>query len=235
MLALFPSRTDSKTVSRQGPPTEPPEAEPPEPPEAKPPEAGSPSETEPPMKLIVGLGNPGSEYARTRHNAGFLVVDRLAEKRGLTGAKSKFHAGVLEGRLAGEKVMLMQPTTYMNRSGLSVGEAASFYKLEPSDVMVIVDDVALPVGRIRLRKSGSTGGHNGLADVARVLGTSSYPRLRIGIDPPGRAPQKDYVLGKFTDEQQKQLDPALDRACEAIECWIAEGIDKAMSLYNAER
>lgn len=186
------------------------------------------------MKLIVGLGNPGSEYAKTRHNAGFMVVERLADKLGLSGAKTKFHAGVLEGRLAGEKVMLMQPTTYMNRSGLSVGEAVSFYKLEPSDVLVIVDDVALPCGRIRLRKSGSAGGHNGLSDVARVLGTSSYPRLRIGIDPPGRAPQKDYVLGRFTEEQRKALDPALDRACEAIECWIAEGIDKAMSVYNAE-
>ena len=187
----------------------------------------------PPMKLIVGLGNPGPEYAQTRHNAGFMVVERLANRLGLSGAKTKFHAGVLEGRMAGEKVVLMQPMTYMNRSGLAVGEAASFFKLEPSDVLVVVDEVQLPVGRIRLRACGSAGGHNGLTDIQRALGTTAYPRLRVGIDPPGRAPQVDYVLGRFTEEQRQALDPALDKACDAIECWAAEGIEKAMSLHNA--
>ena len=186
------------------------------------------------MKLIAGLGNPGPEYAQTRHNAGFMVVERLAHRLGLSGAKSKFHAGVLEGRMAGDKVVLMQPVTYMNRSGLAVGEASQFYKLDPADVLVIVDDAALPCGRIRLRASGSPGGHNGLSDIARVLATNDYPRLRVGIDPPGRAPQKDYVLGKFSKEQADAIDPALDRACDAIACWIEEGIEKAMSLYNAE-
>src|ERR1041385_4126537 len=136
------------------------------------------------MKLIVGLGNPGPEYANTRHNAGFMALDRLARKHGLWGAKTRFHAGVIEGSIAGQKVMLMQPMTYMNRSGLAVGEAARFHRLEPADVMVVVDDFALPLGSIRLRPSGSHGGHNGLADVQRALGTDGYPRLRIGVGAP---------------------------------------------------
>ncbi len=185
------------------------------------------------MKLIVGLGNPGPEYAKTRHNAGFMAVERLATRHGLAGAKHKFHAGVLEGIITDQKVMLMQPTTYMNRSGLSVGEAATFYKLPPGDLLVVVDEVALDLGTLRLRAEGSDGGHNGLADIQRVLGTAAYPRLRIGVGPQGRAPRKDFVLARFTPDQLADLDPVLNRACDAIECWLREGIDKAMSLYNA--
>lgn len=186
------------------------------------------------MKLIVGLGNPGTQYANTRHNAGFMAIDRLATRHGLSGARMKFHAGVLEGPIAGDKCVLMQPTTYMNRSGLAVAEAVRFYKLELTDLMILVDEVALPVGRIRMRASGSAGGHNGLIDVEQKLSARDYPRLRIGIDPPGRIPQVDYVLGRFTSEQRDQLDPTLDRAADAVECWIRDGIGKAMSLYNAE-
>ena len=185
------------------------------------------------MKLIVGLGNPGTEYAQTRHNAGFMVVDRLATRQKLTGAKMKFHAGVLEGNIAGEKCLLMQPVTYMNRSGLAVGEAVAFYKLDPKDLLIVVDDVALPVGRLRLRGEGSAGGHNGLIDIERALGTPAYPRLRIGIDPPGRVPQKDYVLGRFKPEQVLAIDQACDRASDCIESWIRHGLEKTMSLYNA--
>ncbi len=192
-----------------------------------------------PMKLIVGLGNPGPEYAKTRHNAGFMAVDRLAQRHGFAGPKSKFHAGVLEGAIGvgGDlhRVLLMQPTTYMNRSGLAVGEARAFYKLEPADILVLVDEAALPLGSIRLRASGSPGGHNGLKDLERALGTRDYPRLRIGIDPPpGRVPQADYVLGKFTADQLDALDPALTRACDAVETWLAEGIDAAMNRYNTK-
>lgn len=186
------------------------------------------------MKLIVGLGNPGREYDQTRHNAGFMVVDRLSSRHSLGPARAKFHAGVIEGRIAGERVMLMQPTTFMNRSGLAVGEAARFHKLEPSDVLVVVDDVALPVGTIRMRASGSAGGHNGLSDIERVLTTRDYPRLRIGIDPPGRAPQKDYVLSRFTRSQLQALEPAMDQACDAIESYLTHGIDKTMSLFNGK-
>lgn len=186
------------------------------------------------MKLIVGLGNPGSEYAKTRHNVGFMVTERLAQRHGLTGVKTKFHAGVLEGPIAGEKCVLMQPMTYMNRSGLAVGEAMRFYKLEPADLLVVVDDVALPCGTIRLRAGGSAGGHNGLADIERVLTTRQYPRLRMGIDPPPpRVRQKDWVLGRFSPEQLEALEAALEQACDAIESWIAEGVEKTMSVFNA--
>jgi PTH1 family peptidyl-tRNA hydrolase len=188
------------------------------------------------MKLIVGLGNPGKEYHETRHNAGFMVLDRLARRHGLSGAKEKFHAGVLEGRIRNEQVLLMQPTTYMNRSGLAVGEATRFYHLPNESVMVVVDDIALPVGSIRLRASGSPGGHNGLADIQRALASGEYPRLRVGIGAPmidgHKIPQREYVLGAFTAEQRKALDPALDLAAEALECWITDGLAAAMNRYN---
>jgi PTH1 family peptidyl-tRNA hydrolase len=188
------------------------------------------------MKLVVGLGNPGKEYHETRHNAGFMVLDRLARRHGLSGAKEKFHAGVLEGRIRNEQVLLMQPTTYMNRSGLAVGEATRFYRLPNESVMVVVDDIALPVGSIRLRASGSPGGHNGLADIQRALASGEYPRLRVGIGAPmidgHKIPQREYVLGAFTAEQRKALDPALDLAAQAIECWVTDGLAAAMNRYN---
>lgn len=188
------------------------------------------------MKLIVGLGNPGPEYANTRHNAGFLALERFARLHGLSGAKTRFHAGVIEGTVAGRGVMLMQPMTYMNRSGLAVGEAARFHRLEPADLMVVVDDFALPVGSIRIRGSGSHGGHNGLADVQRALGTDAYPRLRVGVGAPEvegrRISQTEHVLGRFTDDQLAALSPVLDRSCDAIECWLADGLEAAMNRFN---
>jgi PTH1 family peptidyl-tRNA hydrolase len=184
------------------------------------------------MRLIVGLGNPGTQYAMTRHNAGFMALETLAQRHGLSGAKSKFHAGVIDGRIAGQKVLLMQPMTFMNRSGLAVGEAAAFYKVPPEHVLVLVDDVALPLGSVRLRAAGSAGGHNGLSDIERALGTRDYPRLRIGIDPPGRVPQVDWVLGRFTSDQADQLAPALDAAASAAEAWLVDPIDKVMSKHN---
>lgn len=187
------------------------------------------------MRLIVGLGNPGREYEKTRHNAGFMVVDRLATRHGFTGARQKFHAGVLEGAIGQSRCLLMQPLTYMNRSGLAVREAMQFYKLEPRHLLVVVDDVALPTGRLRLRSRGSAGGHNGLIDIERVLATTDYPRLRIGIDaPPPRVKQADYVLGRFTPEQFDQLDPALTRACDCIEAWLTDPIDDVMNHFNAQ-
>lgn len=187
------------------------------------------------MKLIVGLGNPGAEYANTRHNAGFLVLERLAKRHHLTDSpiRSKFHSAILEGDIAGQRCLLMQPMTFMNRSGLAVGEAATFYKLDPSDLMIVVDDLALPCGRIRLRSDGSPGGHNGLTDIQRALGSAAYPRLRVGIDAPGRVPQKDYVLGRFSPDQWSALEPAIDHSCDAIECWLKLGIDQAMTRFNA--
>lgn len=186
------------------------------------------------VKLIVGLGNPGSEYTKTRHNAGFMAVDRFASRHGLPEAKTKFHSAVCDGHAAGQRCTIVKPMTFMNRSGLAVGEAVRFYKLDPAcDVLVVVDEVALPNGQIRIRLEGGTGGHNGLADVERALGTQTYARLRVGIGPRGRVPQADYVLGRFTPQQLDQLNPALDRACDAIECWLRDGVDQAMNRFNA--
>lgn len=189
------------------------------------------------MRLIVGLGNPGPDYARTRHNAGFMVLDRLALKQGIVfddQARTRFHALALDVTIAGEKCLLLKPITFMNRSGLSVSEAVNFHKVELTDMLIIVDDLALPMGSIRLRPEGSAGGHNGLSDIERSLGTQAYPRLRFGIDARGRVPQKDYVLGRFSPEQQLKLDFVLDKSCDAIQAWIRDGMPKAMSLYNAE-
>jgi len=184
------------------------------------------------MHLIVGLGNPGREYVATRHNIGFEVIDRLA--------KSKFDGLAMDGATTAAdgqslKLLLLKPTTYMNVSGRSVQAAMAFYQLSPADVMIVLDDLALPSGRIRLRPGGSNGGHNGLRDIERALATTEYPRLRLGIDvPPPRVPGRDYVLGRFSDEQRKLIDPAVDRAASAILCWAESGIQTAMNRFNAE-
>ena len=200
------------------------------------------------MKLIVGLGNPGREYVGTRHNIGFEVINVLSQKFGLTTgrdgfdkmARRKFDGLGLDAAVAtadggSEKVLLLKPMTYMNLSGRSVQAAMAFYQLTPADVVIVLDDVALPSGRLRIRAAGRSGGHNGLKDIERALGTDQYPRLRIGIDPPPlRIPQKDYVLGHFSEAQLQLLDPAVERACGAIFTWIEKGIESAMSLFNAE-
>jgi len=192
------------------------------------------------MKLVVGLGNPERSYAGTRHNIGFEVIDQLASRLGWTKpddfdrlAKTKFDGLMLDGVVGSEKLALLKPTTYMNLSGRSVQAAMAFYQLTPPDIMVVLDDLALPVGRLRLRGAGSSGGHNGLKDIERALGTSEYPRLRIGIDPPPpRVAGRDYVLGRFTPEQRDLLEPAIGRACGAIVTWIDKGLSTAMNQFN---
>jgi PTH1 family peptidyl-tRNA hydrolase len=200
------------------------------------------------MILVVGLGNPGREYVGTRHNVGFEVLDRLANKLGLISkepdfdrtARNNFEGLTLDGSamLGGgkqERVLLLKPMTYMNLSGRSVQAAKAFYQLSNDNIMVVLDDIALPCGKIRLRSGGSTGGHNGLRDIERALGTSEYPRLRVGIDPkPPRIPQKDYVLGRFSEEQRKYVNPAIDRSVEALLVWMDKGIQTAMNRFNAE-
>ena len=186
------------------------------------------------MKLIAGLGNPGPQYDSTRHNVGFMVLDRLA-RRCAPGAvaKSKFNAAYIDTHIDGERTVLLKPLGFMNRSGGSVAEAARFFKIDPAtDLLVVVDDVALDCGGLRMRRNGSPGGHNGLADIAQKLGSSDFPRLRIGIDPPGRIPQKDYVLGKFRDDQLERLEPALEASVDAVRCWVTSGIDEAMNRFN---
>jgi len=200
------------------------------------------------MKLVVGLGNPGKEYSGTRHNIGFEVLDAFAARNGwLTSpgdfgrmAKEKFEALTLDGVVTvcgggTEKVLLLKPMTYMNLSGRSVQAALAFYQLEPTDLLVVLDDVALPCGKLRLRAGGSSGGHNGLKDIERALATSQYPRLRVGVDPPPpRVPQRDWVLGKFSPEQRKLIDPAVARACGAMAVWIDKGITMAMTQFNGD-
>jgi PTH1 family peptidyl-tRNA hydrolase len=201
------------------------------------------------MKIVVGLGNPGREYVGTRHNVGFEVIDAIARKLGWTFgpgdefdrlAKSKFDALAMDGsvQLASgetERLLLLKPTTYMNLSGRSVQAAKAFYQVTSIDLMIVLDEMALPAGKIRLRPSGSDGGHNGLKDIQRALGTSQYPRLRVGIDsPPPRVPGRDYVLGRIGDEQRQRLDPAINRAAEAVLTWIENGINAAMNRFNAD-
>ena len=187
------------------------------------------------MKLIVGLGNPGLQYDKTRHNAGFLVTDALAHRHA-TGQvpKSRFNSVTLDAIIGTEKVLLMKPTTYMNLSGKAVGEAIRFFKLDPSeDLIVLVDDIALPVGHIRVRRRGSSGGHNGLRDIDRVLGGDDYPRIRIGVGSvPKMMKQIDWVLGRFTSEEQPDLDQAIKKASDAVECVLNEGVVKAMNQFN---
>jgi peptidyl-tRNA hydrolase, PTH1 family len=195
------------------------------------------------MKLVVGLGNPGSQYAGTRHNVGFEAIDALAMKLGWISrpgdfdslARSKFDALALDGNAGGEKVLLLKPLTFMNLSGQAVQAAMAFYQLMPKEIVIVLDDLALPCGKIRLRGGGSSGGHNGLRDIERVLGTDQYPRLRLGIDPaPPRIAGRDYVLGRFTPEQRKLLDPAVKRAADAIVMWMEKGTEAAMNVFNVE-
>jgi PTH1 family peptidyl-tRNA hydrolase len=200
------------------------------------------------MKLVVGLGNPGSQYQGTRHNVGFDLLDQLAARLGWITKPEKFDSlsrmkfdglaldGVLNRASGGdEKLLLLKPMTFMNLSGKAVQAAMVFYQLTAADIMIVLDDLALPCGRIRLRAGGSSGGHNGLKDIERVLGSNQYPRLRLGIDPtPPRVPGRDYVLGKFTTEQRSRLDPAINRACGAIVTWADKGIGPAMSQFNGE-
>lgn len=193
------------------------------------------------MKLIVGLGNPGPQYTSTRHNAGFMVVDRLRDRHAAGQLpKARFKAVTCEVTIAGEKCLLLKPTTYMNLSGQSVGEAAAFFKLDPvQDLLVVVDDLYLPTGAVRLRPAGSAGGHNGLSDIQRSLGRDDYPRLRlgVGIQPSGGKPpmidQADFVLSRFTSDEAPLLDHAVTRAVQGAELWAGKGLAHAMNVINA--
>ena len=185
------------------------------------------------LKLIVGLGNPGCEYEHTRHNVGFQVVEELAKSYRVTLKNhSKWKARAAKIADIGDGVLLAEPTTFMNLSGWAVREMAAFHKLSPSDVLVVVDDADLPLGRLRLRTSGSAGGHNGLKSVIQELGTIEFPRLRVGV---GRQPGelKPHVLGRFSVEEKTQIDAAVKRAADAAELFAKESILAAMNRFNA--
>ncbi len=188
------------------------------------------------MKLVIGLGNPGSEYERTRHNVGFRVVDKLAAKLGWKWTERRGRAILASGTIGSEKVVLAKPITYMNLSGGAVGELVRWYKIQPEDVLVIFDDLDLPVGKIRLRARGSAAGHNGLDDIIRHLHTNAFPRLRVGIGHPtnSRMNGRDYVLGIPTSDERILLEAGEDRAVEAIQLAITQGIGTTMNLVNAD-
>ncbi len=185
------------------------------------------------MKLVVGLGNPGRRYEGTRHNIGWTVLAELARRFGATPPKAKFQGAVVEAELSGEKALLLSPTTYMNLSGSSVQEAKSFYKLPNEDVLVICDDLNLPVGKLRFRARGSSGGQKGLEHIIERLGTEDFPRLRIGV---GAAPAgwawADYVLSKFTAEEAQSVKEAVALAADAVVVWAREGAEFCMNRYN---
>ena len=183
--------------------------------------------------LIVGLGNPGQKYEHTRHNMGFLTVDLLAEKLGVKLNKVKFKAAYNIVKFAGCKCLVMKPQTYMNLSGESVREAAQFYKIPPERVLVIYDDVSLPVGKLRVRPSGSAGGHNGIKNIIAHLGTQSFPRVKIGVAAPGEeGDMVDWVIGVPSQAERKILAESFERAIEAAECIISDGCQKAMNRFN---
>lgn len=184
--------------------------------------------------MLVCLGNPGDQYENTRHNVGFMVADQLGERYRLPIQKLKFKALTNVFTISGEKVLVMKPVTYMNLSGEAVGEAARFYKLPPERVLVISDDVSLPLGKLRIRKGGSAGGHNGLKSIIQHLGTDQFPRIKVGV---GQKPHPDYdmadwVLSKFAGEDLKTITEAIRKAADAVECLIQEGPDKAMNRFN---
>lgn len=184
--------------------------------------------------LIVGLGNPGKEYAFTRHNAGFLTLDYLSDILKVSINRSKFKALVAEGTIGDKRVLLMQPQTYMNNSGEAVIEAVNFYKIKPENVIVIFDDISLPVGKMRIRKSGSAGGHNGIKSIIAHLGTQDFPRVKIGV---GEKPHKemdlaDWVLSKFPQDEQKVLFEKFGDASEAVKLMVSGKFEEAMNKFN---
>lgn len=186
------------------------------------------------MKLIAGLGNPGPRYAASRHNVGYLVVDALAERwrTPVTRHEARWQGLVGQAERAGDTVLLLKPLTFMNLSGQSVAAAWRYYRLAEADVLVIHDDLDLAVGQLRLRPTGSAGGHKGLADVLRHMHTQAVPRLRIGIGKVHRDATVDHVLGRFAGDEQATMTAAVTTAADAAECWLARGIEAAMNEYN---
>lgn len=186
------------------------------------------------MKLVVGLGNPGRKYQGTRHNVGFDTVAELARRHGSGSVREQFDAEVLEVGLEGTRMLLLQPQTFMNRSGTSVVKARDFYKVGHQDILVIADDFHLKSGQLRVRGQGSAGGQRGLEDIIRCLGGNDFLRLRIGIGPvPDRWDPADFVLGKFSKEERSEIDLAVVRAADAVETWVKSGLATCMNRYNA--
>ncbi len=186
------------------------------------------------MKLIVGLGNPGREYAATRHNVGFMVIDRLAREIGVVVGKKMFKAQVGQGYINGEKVALVKPQTYMNLSGGAVSALMNWYKLAPDELIVIYDDLDLPPGKLRIRPDGGSGGHKGMQSVIQALGTENFCRIRVGIGRPQEPDFEsvDYVLSRLAGDDAEMVGEAVELAAEAVFCIVRDGVERAMNLYN---
>lgn len=183
--------------------------------------------------MIVGLGNPGREYAKNRHNVGFQVVDHLAERHSLSFTRQQSKAFIASGVIDGRQVLLVKPQSYMNLSGEPVGALARFYKIPLEAILVIFDDLDLPVGTLRMRPNGGAGGQNGMKSIIRHLRSRDFPRLRVGIErPPGRMKPTDYVLQDFKGEQIPVIQETYDRAADAVETWLRDGVQLAMSRHN---
>ena len=185
--------------------------------------------------IIAGLGNPGTKYEMTRHNAGFLAMDLLAIEENIDIKRLKHHSLVADAKINGKRCLLMKPQTMMNNSGEAVGEAARFYKIPPERVIIIYDDISLDVGQTRIRRKGSAGGHNGIKSIISHLGSENFPRIKIGV---GKKPTPDYdlidwVLGRFPKEQEDNLKSALENSTKALRLMVNDEIDQAMNLYNS--
>ncbi|MBR3473540.1 MAG: aminoacyl-tRNA hydrolase [Oscillospiraceae bacterium] len=189
-----------------------------------------------PTWIVAFLGNPGLKYEGTRHNAGFMTAEALCKKKNFAINKARFQALTAQVDLGGERVLLMKPQTYMNLSGQAVSQAARFYKIPPEHILVVSDEVSLPIGKLRIRTKGSAGGHNGLKNIIEQLGTEDFPRIRLGV---GAPPHPDYdmadwVLSVFRNQDAEDMAAAAARAAEAVACYIEKGPDRAMNLYNTK-
>ncbi|MBQ7045203.1 MAG: aminoacyl-tRNA hydrolase [Clostridia bacterium] len=184
--------------------------------------------------MLVGLGNPGLNYEKTRHNAGFMAVDKFCKTHGITQFKNKFNALVADATINGNRILVVKPQTYMNNSGEAVGKLAKFYKIAPENVLVMFDDISFPVGVLRIRRKGSAGGHNGIKSIIAHLGSENFPRIKIGVGdkPHADADLKNHVLSNFGAEDLKNLDAPLERCVLAAELIINDQTDKAMNMYN---
>lgn len=188
-----------------------------------------------PEFIVVGLGNPDRKYTLTRHNSGFLCVDMLSQKLNFRVDRLKFKSLIGDTTINGHRCIIMKPQTYMNNSGEAIRECANFYKIKPENIIVIYDDISLDVGKLRIRRKGTDGGHNGIKSIIYHLNSDQFPRIKVGC---GKKPHPDYdladwVLSEFKKDEQKALEPALENACKAIELLLDNQIDKAMNLYNS--
>ncbi|MFO0937921.1 MAG: aminoacyl-tRNA hydrolase [Gemmataceae bacterium] len=184
------------------------------------------------MKVIVGLGNPGSKYAGTRHNVGFDVIDYLAGSPGVGPFRTRFEADIAEAREGGEQVLYVKPMTFMNLSGVAVRAVMDFYKVQPTDMLVICDDFNLPLGKLRVRLNGSHGGQNGLRNIQQQLGHEAYPRLRIGVGAPNFGDAVDHVLGKWRSTEKAAVEESIAKAAQAVLVFVSQGGDACMNRFN---